>query len=529
LLQGLRRSLLPIPLCFEGLGRHLAGHAPPATGPGVRKPLANLLGVWLRFDMGAHCPAESLEEAVNSLLPQPLEADDPFYADLAAARGSKVLAKLEKHLRTVADGRDIRKCHIGFIGHRGCGKTTELKRLEERLSNIYYPVHLYLDNTLERDADYPDLFLWLVASVARTLVEDKVEFDKDYFERVAEWFAEVTKTVETGTSAKVEVAAEAEVAAKYGIFGTGLKLLGRITSSFAGDTKRRETMRTEMKRYAQELLTQVNGFLAHACEALKKAGKPGRLLLIQDNLDRLSREAAMNVFSANGQILTDIEAFFVWTAPVGTNLAPFNIENLFKCFYMPTISVHNRQGEPQEKAIAGLTNLVAKRLSLDLIFDKSDVLKKLVLASGGSLRDLLRLLEYALLDAQTDENPTIEESNADAAIKEFGLGIQRRLVPGNVYFPILADVALTKQWDADLGDGIITTTSVDDRRAFFHQLILQGDILEYNGDETWYDVHPVLHKIRLFRVELEKLKEEERKAKKPRSPAAKSHGKRTQD
>jgi len=307
-----------------------------------------------------------------------------------------------------------------------------------------------------------------------------------------------------------------------------LKLLGRITSSFAGDTKRRETMRTEMKRFAQELLTQVNGFLAHACEALKEAKKPGRLLLIQDNLDRLSREAAMNVFSANGQILADIEAFFVWTAPVGTNLAPFNIENLFKCFYMPTISVHNREGDAQEKAIDGLTKMVAKRLNLDLIFDNRDVLKKLVLASGGSLRDLLRLLEYALLDALTDENPTIQESNAEAAIKEFGLGIQRRLVPGNVYFPILADIAVTKQWEADLDDGI-TIASVDDRRAFFHQLILQGDILEYNGDETWYDVHPVLHTIRLFRVELKKLEEEEQKAKKPRSSAAKSHGKRTQD
>ena len=56
--------------------------------------------------------ANTLEEAVNNLLPQPLEADDPFYENLAGARGSKALARLELRIREAADMSG--SLHMGF-------------------------------------------------------------------------------------------------------------------------------------------------------------------------------------------------------------------------------------------------------------------------------------------------------------------------------------------------------------------------------------------------------------------------------
>ncbi len=40
---------------------------------------------------------------------------------------------------------------------------------------------------------------------------------------------------------------------------------------------------------------------------------------------------------------------------------------------------------------------------------------------------------------------------------------------------------------------------IDGYRTFFGQLLTNGSVLEYNGDETWYDVHPVIRDIRAFR------------------------------
>lgn len=467
-------------------------------------------------------PAESLEAAVNTLQIQPLQAEDKRYTNLAAARGSKVLTKLQLRLLE-ASSREIRKLHLGFIGHQGSGKTTELLRLEDNVRQELYPVHLYLDQALHHDADYPDVFLWLIEQLARSLAKDEVKLDPAKLEKVANWFTEVTKTEESGTSAKIEANAELEMKAKYGIFGTGIAALFRIKSAFIGSTERRTKMRSELKRYAQELLVEVNAFLRHASDALAASGKPRYLLLVQDNLDRLSREAALNIFRDNGRILTELEAIFIWTAPVGSQMAPFNIENLFNVSFMPTIAVHSRTGEKQSTAIDGLRDLVAKRLNIELLFDKSATLEALILASGGSIRDLLRLIDAARLNAVVEDHTIIEGADAHAGIKDFSLALQRVLIPGNVYFPILAEVAVKKRWIADEVDGV-TAEAVDARRGFFHQLILEGAILEYNGEETWHDVHPTLHEVRLFCEEFEKQTAVEEKKAKGAAKRSSSHG-----
>ena len=441
-------------------------------------------------------PAENLQEAVNALQLDPLDAGNRFYADLAGARSSNDLAKLESRLRESATHGHTR-CHLGLRGHRGSGKSTELLRMEDRLSDVFFPVHLFLDQTLHLDADYPDLFLWLVECLGRRLVEEKVPIDRAHLEKVAGWFAEVTRTRETSSEATMELAAEAEATAKYGIFGTGLKLLARVKSAFIGSTRRRLEMREELQRYAQELLATVNNFLDHASAALQQGGKPRRLLIVQDNLDRLDRTAAIKLFRDAGPIITDLQGTFVWTPPVGSHMPLFNIDHVLTVFDLPTIAARDRLGMENPTAIDGLTRLVANRLNIPLIFAKPDLVRELILSSGGSVRDLLRLIESARLNAAVEQHTAIESSDASVAIKEFGLDLQKILIPSSVYFPILAEISVTKEWRGFESAGL-TPEQADARRAFFHQLILEGAVLAYNGDGLWYDVHPALHRVASF-------------------------------
>ena len=468
-------------------------------------------------------PAENLQEAVNALQLDPLDATDQFYADLANARSSNDLAKLENRLRESATHGQTR-CHLGLRGHRGSGKSTELLRMEGRLADVFFPVHLFLDQTLHLDADYPDLFLWLVESLARRLVEAEVPIDKEHLERVAGWFAEVTKTRETSSEAKMELAAEVEATAKYGIFGTGLKLLARVKSAFIGSTKRRLEMREELQRYAQELLATVNNFLDHASAALRQAGKPHRLLIVQDNLDRLDRTAAIKLFKDAGPIITELHGTFVWTPPVGSHMPLFNIDNIFTVFDLPTIAARDRLGAENPKAIDGLTQLVANRLNIPRIFDSPALVREIILSSGGRVRDLLRLIESARLNAAVEKHAVIEASDADIAIKEFGLDLQKILIPSSVYFPILAEISVSKQWNGYESDGL-TPEQADARRAFFHQLILEGAVFAYNGDGLWYDVHPALHRVASFTTACDEFRAGLAPARKAPAKAANSRGK----
>ncbi len=431
---------------------------------------------------------------------EPLSDTSTEYVDLSAARGTKCLAKLANRLRESAESGEAR-CHLAFVGHRGSGKSTELLRMEKDLADKFFPVHLFVDGTLESDADYPDLFLWLVESIAQKLHDAGVPFDDKHIAAVADWFCAVTEFDKSATIKSVTVAAEASASVGTNWFGTGFKVLASLKSAIKGSKETREEMRREIKKRADDLVQLVNNFLAAATIALQAAGKPASLLIVQDNLDRLSRESAIQLFKDSGEIIQKLNAACVWTPPVGSLLAPFNIGRVFTTFPMPMISVRKQDGESNPVAITALTELVAKRMDIGLTFEPPGLVTDLILASGGSVRELLRLIDETRLNASVEDHTIIGESDVQATVKQFALMLQNSLSPGNIYLPILAEISLTKNFEADLQHGY-STEAVNARRDFFHSLIAEGAVLAYNGDENWLDVNPILHQLRVFKVAL---------------------------
>jgi hypothetical protein len=52
----------------------------------------------------------------------------------------------------------------------------------------------------------------------------------------------------------------------------------------------------------------------------------------------------------------------------------------------------------------------------------------------------------------------------------------------------------------DLGRG----REIQRDREFFSQLLFNGSVLEYDGGESWYDVHPIIQGLRAFRDTLDR-------------------------
>jgi Cdc6-like AAA superfamily ATPase len=65
-----------------------------------------------------------------------------------------------------------------------------------------------------------------------------------------------------------------------------------------------------------------------------------------------------------------------------------------------------------------LVSLVSLRLSVPDVFDADTTLLYLVDQSGGSVRELLRLLDEAQLDAQVDGKTRVDMDSARTAAKE---------------------------------------------------------------------------------------------------------------
>jgi len=449
-------------------------------------------------------PARTLEEIAAQVIVEPLKLGDPRYVDLSSGRSTTDLGMLRIHLQD-HDAAQNRFAKVVFTGHRGSGKSTELLRLEHELSQRFTPLHLCVDDTLLRDCDYPDLLLWLVDSLARTFDEGKMPLDERLTNDVAMWFAETTKVDVKKVQSEVSVETEAEAQARTGLYWLSLKILARLKASIVGSVERRQEVRRSLKNYSDQLIDRVNLLLDNAQRVLESHGKTPDLLIVQDNLDRLPPDAGQSLFIQNGDLLKRLRAHFIFTVPIAMVLAPWNIGSVFEhSFTMPMVKVQERQGQEFKDGIDALVKLLKARVDVKAVFSSPGVARYLARMSGGSARDLIRLLSYAQLTARALGKQCIDQAAAEQATGKMRIDYERLLIPGNIYFPLLAQVHRTKSdWLSD--ESRKDPETVQAARDFFSQLLVNGSVLEYNGDSSWYDVHPVVQEIQAFKDALAKL------------------------
>lgn len=431
---------------------------------------------------------------------RPLRPGDPRYLDLAPGHGSRAMARVRYNLEVAVDSpleEEDEGLKIVFTGHRGCGKTTELLRIEKEFADRYYPVHLSLDESLRQDLDYSLMLLWLVHGVADQFQRDGMPLPEALIELVGGWFATCAKVDIERLKATASASGSVSVGGGVGLLGLGLRALAQIKSEALGSLERRQEIRHTLQRYAGDLIDKVNLLLIEAREVLRRNGRPPRLLIVQDNLDRLHRDAARSLFIDTGDILKRLRAHFVFTAPVSLTLAPASINTVFaRTFNLPMMKVAGKKGQDYQPGLDTLGALVEQRVDVGL-FQPADLVATLCRASGGSVRDLMRLLLRAAEHAAISGLTHIDRASVDRAIADTRVEFQGLLRPESYYFPRLAAIHQTKG-DGCLSDHVPDGAKAEDDRRCLAELLLNGSVLEYNGDDSWFDVHPVVRMLKAF-------------------------------
>ena len=97
-------------------------------------------------------PATNLADAFNACDPaSPLDAGDPRYVDLTPGRGEEGSAVAQCRKRILRSSSPLVQL---FAGHRGCGKSTELRRLQHTLEEDGYFVAFF---KAEQSLDLEDI------------------------------------------------------------------------------------------------------------------------------------------------------------------------------------------------------------------------------------------------------------------------------------------------------------------------------------------------------------------------------------
>lgn len=405
---------------------------------------------------------------------RPLTPGDPRWLDLSPARGDRAALKLLRRFEDKPVGEPL---HMLFASHRGAGKSTELMLLQSHLQSRYECLYFVANVEMDANAiEVEDLLLVLAQGIELHMRSVGKPLPGEVLERVSQWFSKVVHTTTFGKDDAVELGAGLKAEAGVPLFA---KLFANVSALFRVESKHREEIRNELKKYPGTLLDSVNLLLDAAAKQL--GGR--ELLVLIDNLDRYPPPVVDALLVRNGDRIRKLHCNLILTPPIGLLYRPHSelIDTYLPCEVMNTVRLR-RPDQPYD-AFDGpgrdlLLQALDRRIDLHRLIPDRRAHDRLIIASGGAIRELLSLVVDAALNA---DGETLTLGDVEYAIQRKKQKL-RDLINANGWWPTLAAIAREKQ--------IVSDAACLD--ALYHRLVLK-----YNGD-GWYDVLPLLAELPEF-------------------------------
>ena len=357
-----------------------------------------------------------------------------------------------------------------LVGHRGCGKSTELNQLVVELDDAYLALNFdLLQATGRTTIGYEDLMLALATQIIRFCIDNKL-FGRplsdplsDMMGGVRDWWLRIIAGLEIRAPGGVATYAELTT------------LLGELQLGVSQSSLTREQIRDRINQQMPELIRRVN-LVVH--EAQRTLGAR-RLLIIVEGLDKTDLESARNIFRDHAPTITAIDATTIFTFPLALRHADDyqQIRNTFeqKVRVLHNFAPRHPDGALDQAEVDLLKALVIKRTNAELI--EAAALDYLVAMCGGIPSHLIQLVQNAVLFArQRDENARqITLADAKAAAKE----MRDEMIIG----------LSSQEWD------LLWARHQDHapvNEPAMQRLFYKSALVEYTNDEPWCDVHPLL-------------------------------------
>lgn len=431
--------------------------------------------------------AANLTDAYEICDVEPLQGKslERFYLPLLEARNSEAITQVGQILQ---QQKTESFCTILFTGHRGCGKSTELRRIEDKCKDQYLTVFLNVeDETDINDLDYIDIYLMVIRQVEQALGELKISFDKQLLQSVEDWFKVVTTEDERSVALSLDVEASASLGSEASFFA---KLLFKLKGVFKNSSSQKTNIRETLKKEFTRMKGDINLLLGDGLKKLRKKFPNYKgFLVIVDNLDRCPLEVSNKLFFDYAAQLTSLHCSMIYTVPISALYSSRGLSNSFDDPHIvPMVNIYelDRAKYPLEfnqKSLEAVAKIIEKRVDVDVIFGSRHELMELVKASGGHIRQLMQLMQRACLTASGREHDKILADDVEYAIKQLQFSLERSL-SNKKYFTELAYIALNKDFS--------------DKEDVKVQMLYSTAVLEYNGSDRWNYPNPLLMRSNAF-------------------------------
>jgi energy-coupling factor transporter ATP-binding protein EcfA2 len=431
--------------------------------------------------------ATTLRTAFRACSVEPLSGENMqrYYVDLAHVRKTEAI----EGVNTVLDFQEAGTFDtILFTGHRGCGKSTELKRIQHRWEQDYRVIYLEANEETDiNDAEYTDLYLIVIKQVEYALRQHGLEFDPVLLRDFEQWFKDVTKENETSVESSVSILGEATLGADAPFIA---KLLVKLLAQIKGAEKGKTVIRQTLQRDISRLKADINLLLRDAYTKIK-AKYPKGFLIIFDNLDRVPPRVGDHLFFDYAAQLQELNCTLIYTVPISVLCSAKNIANAFgdpHIVSMVNIYALMRDQchlDDDPTGLEAVASIIERRVNPDFLFESREHLLTLARASGGHVRQLMQMMRSACQTAATRAHLKIQAEDVTYAINQQQFSFER-FIPED-HYPLLARVCVSKNVSKDeIGQLMLFNTSV----------------LEYNGTARWNYPNPVVKQSEFFQQAL---------------------------
>jgi len=361
-----------------------------------------------------------------------------------------------------------------LMGHRGCGKSTELNYLFQELKKNGYTA-LSIDTATESnllDIDYFDIMLLITEGLLKIAEQQAVSLSENLITDVLDFFKEtVTETsTEEGNNKTRNMGAGINIPLLSNI----LKIFGDIKKEYKFNTGKRKTIKEVVNRKSSlwlEYITDISNTIIHKLHFKSP-------VLILEGLDRIEQreDNAFNIFT--NTTLSQLNFPVIYTFPVSLRYSSRfqDVVNIYgaNIFTLPMVKITNKEDNTfYDAGINILKEIVYKRADRSLF--EEGAIDLLVRKTGGSIRDIFNCIVLAVRYAENVNQSTVLKKDIELALTELTSQLRLSL--------ITSDYAKLWKIHEDKQD-------IDDNNLMLKYLRARV-VLEYNG-EHWFDVHPLV-------------------------------------
>jgi hypothetical protein len=404
--------------------------------------------------------ADDLEHAwLNFELDLPLEArqngaPNPFYV----SRPDNPTLRLQDELAS-----PFRAPPKYFLsGNRGCGKSTELRRIAaaKEIKSRYFPIYFSMrDEADVNNLDYKETLLAMGERLFSDFTKRGGKIPESLERELTRWRGKVMEVIVRGPRVS-QVDIEGGLAGFFSNLGVRMKL----------EPATRREVRQVIENDTYKLMEVINSIV----EVIRKQTRKMPLLLI-DDLDKPDAAASKEIFCDHREAMLLPECAIVYTVSNALFYMPEFERIRDRAVFVPNVRLSARNSQRNsardESGYATLREMVHRRIHPDLLAPR--VVDEAVRISGGVFGELARVMRASIAQAQRTGVVQLQHVlNAEAEIR----AEYRRMLTAEQR-AMLREVRLHKRIA---------------HPAEMVPLLQMLAVMEYADSEAWCDVHPAL-------------------------------------